>query len=384
MARRFLYLVAFGIVLAIAGAFALNIWSRELTRLAFVPTTEFAAPPPLAPNAYHDPGLWYSRPGIGVSDPARWQPAMRNVRGGTDRLLPDPATQQARPFAVFFVHPTSYYERAAWNAPWQDPDADATARLFLKGTASPFNRASEIWAPKYRQATMGAMLTDDPRGQRALDAAYADVAQAFRFFLESVGPKTPIILAGHSQGALHLLSLLRREVADKPLADRIAAAYVVGWPISLEHDLQHLGLPACAAADQAGCILSWSSFADPADPADLLQYLDSSTGFDGNSRRGSHILCTNPLTGGTGGVAGADRNLGTLVPGKDFGSGELVAGYAAARCDTRGLLLIGEPPKMGNAVLPGNNYHVYDIPLFWRNVQLDSEQRVDAWYRRHK
>ncbi len=37
----------------------------------------------------------------------------------------------------------------------------------------------------------------------------------------------------------------------------------------------------------------------------------------------------------------------------------------AARCDERGLLLIGDPPELGPYVLPGNNYHVYDIPLFW-------------------
>ena len=49
--------------------------------------------------------------------------------------------------------------------------------------ASPFNAASEIWAPRYRQATMGAFLTDQPEGQQAIDAAYTDVRKAFRFFL---------------------------------------------------------------------------------------------------------------------------------------------------------------------------------------------------------
>ena len=34
---------------------------------------------------------------------------------------------------------------------------------------------------------------------------------------------------------------------------------------------------------------------------------------------------------------------------------------------------------MGSAVLPGNNYHVYDIPLFWQNLRSDVERRVSAW-----
>jgi hypothetical protein len=47
--------------------------------------------------------------------------------------------------------------------------------------------------------------------------------------------------------------------------------------------------------------------------------------------------------------------------------------------DSASLLLIGDPPELGPGVLPGNNYHVYDIPLFWRNLQLDVERRVRAW-----
>ena len=381
MVRKFLYLIAFATVLVIGAAIVFSIWSKDLTRVAMVPSTDFVEQDPLDANAYQDPELWYSRPGIGTEDPARWQPSLRSERGGSERLLPDPADPAPPPFAVFFVHPTSYYNRAAWNAPWADDDAENTARLFLRGLASPFNQASEIWAPKYRQATMGAFLTDDERAGRALDAAYEDVAQAFAFFVSSVDEDTPIVIAGHSQGALHALRLLKDEVAGTPLADRVAAAYIVGWPISLEHDLPALGLPACATANQVGCIMSWSSFAEPADPSDLLQTYAASTGFDGEKRGDSNILCTNPLSGSVGGQVAADANPGTLVPDDDLANGELVSGYVGARCDERGLLLIGDAPEMGNAVLPGNNYHVYDIPLFWSALKNDVLARVDGWAR---
>ena len=383
MARKFLYLVAFAIIAVLAGAFALSIWSTELTRIAMVPTADFVEQEPFAAGSYQDSDMWYSRPGIGTSDPSRWQPAMKDGRG-TSRLLPDPADPPAPNFAVFFVHSTSYYNRAAWNAPLDDADADKTARLFLRGHASAFNKASEIWAPKYRQATVGAFLTDVPEAQRAMDAAYADVALAFDYFLSSIDEDTPIVLAGHSQGSLHLLRLLREEVAGKPLAERIAAAYIVGWPISLEHDLPELGLPACANADQAGCILSWSTFAEPADPEDLLDYFAKSTGFDGKPRGSSNFLCTNPLRGSIGGEAEAAQNMGALVPDGDLSKGELVPGYVPARCSERGLLLIGDPPEMGNGVLPGNNYHVYDVPLFWRNVQWDVVTRAERWHRNQR
>lgn len=375
MARKFLYIIAGLIVLVIAGMLVLRIWSKELAALAFVPSTEFVEQKPMDTNAYQDPAMWFSRPGIGLEDPARWQPAY----SGDERSQTVSADATSAPFAVFFVHPTSYLERAHWNAPIGDAESDRVTQIYLRGMASPFNGASEIWAPRYRQATLGAFMTDKAEAQKAIDAAYTDVEHAFDFFLSSIDADTPIVLAGHSQGSLHLMRLLKDRVAGTELAPRIAAAYLIGWPVSVEHDLPAMGLPACATAQQAGCILSWSSFAEPADPSAVIETYAASTGFDGVKRGTSAILCTNPLTGSIGASAKADMNLGTLVPDGDLSKGALVRQSVPARCDDRGLLLIGDPPEMGSYVLPGNNYHVYDIPLFWANTQADVARRVGAW-----
>lgn len=380
MAKKFLYAIAAIIVLVLAGLFALRIWGAQLYALAMVPSAPFGQQAPLAGNAYADPAMWYSHPQLAAEDdPARWQPAMAEDRA----LLQTPAEPAApapQPFAVFFVHPTSYVDRVNWNAPLGDEEAERVARIYLRGMASPFNQASTIWAPRYRQATLGAFLTDKPEGQQAFDAAYRDVEQAFAAFLAATDPQVPIVLAGHSQGALHVLGLLNRKVAGTPLAARIAAVYAVGWPISTTHDLPALGLPACTTPDQPGCIQSWASYAEPADPALVMQYYRRSVGLDGKIRGDSPILCTNPLSGTSGSEAApAARNLGTLKPDGDLGSGNLVPGAVPARCDARGILLIGDPPEMGRYVLPGNDYHVYDIPLFWGNVQADAARRVRAW-----
>lgn len=371
MARKFLYVVAVLVVLAAAALFALRLFPGALTRAALVPTSAFTRQERLADNAYADPAMWFSRPGKGANDPARWLPPGVG-RAGAGSL----------PVAVFFVHPTSYLERARWNAPLDDEQSQWRARLFLRGMASPFGAAQAIWAPRYRQATFGAFLTDAPEGQLAIDAAYADVEMAFDRFLAEVPPDMPIVLAGHSQGALHVLRLLRERIAGTPLQRRIAMAYPIGWPISLEHDLPALGLPACASPEQSGCVASWSSFAEPADPGEWLDIYRDSPGFDGRTRGDSPILCTNPLTGRLGGAAPASANLGTLKPDEDLSSGELVPGAVPARCDARGLLLIGEGPELGPYVLPGNNYHVYDIPLFWANLRQDFARRAGAWLAR--
>ena len=375
MARKFLYLIAIVIVLIFAALIVLRVWSQELTAFVFVPDVEFVEQEPLEASAYQDPAMWYSRPGIGVKDPARWQPAYANERS----RLPAPSDDGIPDFATFFIHPTSYRDTDNWNAPLGHEEAERIARIYLRGMASPFNQADEIWAPRYRQATLGAFLTDAPEAQQSIDAAYADVLEAFRFFVDSIDEDMPIVLAGHSQGSLHLLRLLREEVQEKGLGSRIVASYAIGWPISVAHDLPALGVPACATPAQTGCILSWSSFAQPADPSAVIDAYSGSTGFDGSPRGDSQILCTNPLLGTFGGSAEASANLGTLVPEDSMTSGELIPDAVPASCDARGLLNIGDPPEMGSYVLPGNNYHVYDIPLFWANTKADVARRVSAF-----
>ena len=367
MARKFLYFIVAVIVLFVAAAFAYRIWGADLLRYWLVPKEAFQAQPGLARSAYDDPKMWFARPGL-PDDPSRWTPA--GYRPGANPRA-----------AVFFIHPTSYVGGGHWNAPLDDAETNWRARIFLRGQASAFNQIGEVWAPRYRQASFGAFLTAREDSERALDLAYGDVRQAFDAFLQQVGPDRPILLAGHSQGALHLERLLQERVAGTPLARRVVAAYVVGWPISTTADLPRLGLPACQRADQARCILSWQSFGEPADPSLIVDTFDKTTGLTGASRKGTSILCTNPLTGAAGGAAPASANLGTLFPSADLTTATIAAGRVPARCEGRGFLLIGEGPAFGQYVLPGNNYHVFDYSLFWANTRADAARRLAAFGR---
>ncbi len=350
--------------MVIAAGFALNIYADELTELAFTPTTKFKQQAALQTSIYDDTAMWYARPEIRQGNPAKWQP-----KGA-------PVDEVKGSAAIFFIHPTSFISRNKWNAELDDKDTQNRTRIFIKGLASPFSSAGEVWAPRYRQASIGAFITAKPEGKEALDAAYRDVLLAFDTFIAKQQKDRPIILVGHSQGARHLAYLLRDRVAGKPLAKRIVAAYVVGWPLSVDQDLPSLGLPACVSPNQTGCIMSWESFAEPAEYDRIEKAYAVSIGLDGLPRGTSKILCSNPLTGGAPGDALAEANLGTLRPTEDMSDAELIEKAVPARCNARGFLLIGDPPKIGNYVLPGNNYHVYDIPLFWSNVRADALWRM--------
>lgn len=369
MARKFLYVVAGLIVLVLAALLVYRVWGMQLIRAVMVPREAFAPLKPLGPNAYDDPAMWIARPDLTKDNPALWKP--EGVQDG-------PVAQKA---AVFFIHPTSYittFAGAHWNMPLDDRDSLTTARRFVAAQASAFNAVGDLWVPRYRQANYGAFLTTDRASDQAVAAAYRDVAQAFAAFLKA-NRSGPIILAGHSQGSRHLLQLLHEEVAGKPVERRIAAVYAVGWPVSVEADLPALGLPACARPDQAHCILSWQSYAEPADPSAAIDMFERRNGYTGKPRKGTHMLCTNPITGVLNGAAPATNNRGTLDSRDDSKPPRLLKGIVPARCDASGMLMIGEPVDMGPFTLPGNNYHVYDYSLFWADVRQDARQRLAAF-----
>jgi hypothetical protein len=363
LARRFLWIVAGLITLVIIGAIGYRLFEQQLVRAYFVPSARFEPVPMGTSATYADASMWIARPDI-PDNVSLWTP-----EGYRTAALPLAS--------VFFVHPTSYLERSRWNAPVDDAESQQRARLFVRHQASPFNGVAAVWAPKYRQAAFGAFLTTQEDAEKALDFAYRDVLAAFDAFLQQAPKDRPIILAAHSQGSLHLTRLLRDRVAGKPLAERIAAAYVIGWPISVSADLGALGLPACETSGQSGCILAWQSFGEPADPGMITSVYDASTGFNGQPRAGTPMLCVNPLTGTRGGDAEAKANLGTLIPKDDLSAGRLVPGIVPARCDVGGFLLIGDQePDLPPYVLPGNNYHVFDYALFWANIRADAEARL--------
>ena len=366
--RKFLYVIAVLIVLVLGAGIAYQLFGTDLFRRVFVPSVAFKAEPPQAQGAYADPAMWYSRPGKGPNDPALWVPA---------GYKPNPNP----PAALFFIHPTSFLDRNAWNMDLDNADANQRARLFIRGQASAWNDVAEVWAPKYRQATFGAFLTNKADAQKALDLAYRDVLAAFDAFVAQVPKDRPIFLAGHSQGALHLERLLRERIAGKPIAKRVVAAYVVGWPISRTADLPALGLPACSAAGQSGCILSWLTFGEPANPDLVLNSYQGSSGLTGAKRKREDLLCVNPLTGTPDSAAPPQANPGTLVPTQDLKSATLEPGLVGARCDKGLLIVSGDIPPLGPFVLPGNNYHVYDYALFWGAIREDAQRRLAAWHR---
>jgi hypothetical protein len=363
-ARRFLTVIFLLTLLAVAGAVAIFQWGGNVLLRQATPQGHFEAAKAGSAPDYAKAENWIARPDI-PNNPSEWQPE------GLETWAAVTGT------GVFYIHPTTYLERNKWNAPLSgNAESDARADLFVRSQASALANAGPVWAPRYRQAAYGAFLLNSRDAEQALNLAYRDISAAFEKFLADTDDR-PIILAGHSQGALHLAHLLRDKASR--LKGRLVAAYVVGWPISTTVDLPAMGAPACTAPNQAGCILSWQSFAEPANTGLVLDPWEKTAGPNGAAYQRKDVLCVNPLTGTKDGAAPASANPGTLFPSPDLKSGSLVRGQVGATCKNGILVIDGAMSTMGPYVLPGNNYHVYDYALFWEAIRQDALKRLEAW-----
>lgn len=356
MARKFLWVVAILVALVLLVAILWRAFAEPLMRFAFVPGKSYAKSTLAPAPDYAARQSWIARPDI-AGNPALWAPEGFSA-------APRPAA------AVFFVSPTAWFGRNQWNAPLDDEATNERLDKFTRMQATVFNGVADVWVPRYRQATLGAFLKPGPDAAKALALAYGDVEHAFDQFLASQPADRPIILAGHSQGALHTLHLLTQRRAA--LGDRLVAAYVIGWPVVEPGDGAKTGVPPCTAPAQAGCMLGWQSYAADGDLEQALQQFAKVPDLSGQPVGTRPMLCVNPLTG-AGGAAPPERNLGMLA------GEELQPRKVGASCAPHGLLLIAPTPgNAGPYVMPGGNFHVYDFGLFWANIRADVEARLSA------
>jgi hypothetical protein len=291
--RQWVGLTGFAVVFVLTAA-AL-VWRGDILRAGLDPQVPFQTyePPPAPDYAARDAwALWEARaPGAGD-------------------------------VPVFFVHSTTYDGGAHWNAPIGDRKADAyLRRVVLPNHAGPFARAGPVSAPRYRQASLYTRLTlrDDAREARAF--AWRDVEAAFDAWLAR-HPEGPLVLAGMEQGAELVDRLVKARVATDPaLRRRLVAVYLIDAVVAVD-DVPP-AVPACAARDQAGCLVAFSAVGEDGDGAGRRR-LRRALVWDGErlvDLDGRDALCVNPISG--------------VVDGQRHGAGMGGAPGAAGRPDHR-------------------------------------------------
>jgi len=282
----------------------------------------------------------------------------------------------AQPANVFFMHPTTYLSPESWNAAFDNPGrgvGGGGVDTTLRNQASAFAKCCKIFAPRYRQATLFAFLDTEGDGVKAIDLAYQDIDRAFDAFLARNGGK-PFIIAGHSQGSIHLLRLVQQRIAGQPLEKLLIAAYAIGAAVPADFK----AIPPCTEAAQNGCLVSWNSVSDVnfdrSRGGQVPIWLDGKYDSVGSRR----LMCTNPLDWHLDSAEPASANHGSLSSNGAGAAPTLKPSYAAAKC-VDGQLVVDLPADRPDFKgLPGTpgSLHIYDYNLFYANLQENAVLRA--------
>lgn len=333
----------------------------------------------------------YQRPQFWAASPDKLSKA---------RLTPPGEAVAESPDAdVFFVHPTTWFDRKQWNARFEAGVAQEIVDEISMGTqASVFNACCRIFAPRYRQAMLGAFYAEPAEAQAAFEMAYGDVERAFEVFLNE-NPERPFVIAGHSQGSMHAMRLLETRIQKDPeLLGRLVVAYLPGVAIPEEWYLRHQ-MPACKEPSETGCIAAWDTYRAGAEVRGhepvYHWYGQQLLRVDAKKTR----QCTNPITWHTAARASSPGDHLGAVAGINTGAhfsfsqllfaqaplGIKITGLSApqplvtASCDQA--LRVPDLNALDYPVLetqPGN-YHLLDYELFWQDIRENVALRLAAW-----
>ena len=303
--------------------------------------------------------------------------------------------QEDRLADAFFLHPTTYGGKDHWVQPMDyEPSRYGTDHGTTSIQASVFNGCCRVYAPRFRQANLGAYTTDEVRA--IMDIGFEDVRKAFRHFLATIDPDSPIVLGSHSQGSSQMVRLVMEEIDGTPLIDRLVAIYAIGHSLpSALVEKSYQDIEVCTTPTQTGCFITWDAHEGDKKPSHWSDK-DEQTLWNGRDYTGygpSPRICVNPITWRTDSSPSDKKNhLGALPRWTGFTEldaslGELVTGTVSAYCADdaqRNWLFVNgdrdpELKVQGFWSLFARNLHGSDYSLFWANIRENALLRSRAF-----
>jgi len=369
-----LFLLITGTYLHSSGYGALIV--RQIVMASSKPGAPFNPAETVPRPAYTDINNWAAFPGL-------TGPATLVATG-----LNDAVTQGEAPVDVFYIHPTGYLSGASWTSPMNKRSAaEENTEWMMAYQASAFNGCCNVYAPRYREASIYAYLADTTEERDAvLEFAYQDVEAAFDYYIEHHNRGRPFIIASHSQGTHHATRLIQRRIDSTPLYQRMVAGYLLGATvIGIRRDwLDQLhNISLCQSADDVACIVHWDTVAE-----------------NGRSIAGSvDTICINPLAWNkTSDPISANQHRGALEINhlfiNDFGYdnspqrtnieklGRILPGLTSAECRNGRLIVNRMDPDHFEGLDRLGNYHVLDYTLFYKDIRDNAKLRANTFLAR--
>ena len=268
---------------------------------------------------------------------------------------------------VFFVYPTLLTDKKdpLWNADVNRADLRKDViEQSVKYQASAFAKAGNLYVPFYRQSHYKIYVSPyDKQEEGSRMIAYQDVKAAFEYFLKHYNQGRPIIIASHSQGSIMCGMLLQEFFDGTPLQKQLVAAYVPGVKFQ---DNKFKSLKKMDEPLATGGYVSWNTYKRKNYPPAYEKWYKGA-------------ITTNPVTWDNATEATFDQHLGVLnTDGKIYPN--------ALRLEVVDGLVWSSVPKIPKRFFLSfiKNYHFADINLFWKNIEQNAVNRVNAWYQKNK
>jgi hypothetical protein len=262
---------------------------------------------------------------------------------------------------VFYCYPTLITSKKdkRWNVPLEDEDQqEKVINAAVKYQASAWISSGNLYVPFYRQAHIRSYFQLDSGGRDALLLAYADVKEAFAYYLEHYNNGKAIILAGHSQGSTHISFLLKDFFDGKELQNKLIAAYIPGIGIDTNY---YETIKLMVDPTETGGYLTWNTFKKKFDQSKYTFY------------KGKSVV--NPVTWDTSSYASEFQHQGFL-----FSNDKLYSNAFETHLDD-GVVWISTPKfPFRYLSFTMDNYHVGDINLFWEDIRKNTFLRVKKYF----
>ncbi len=224
------------------------------------PPAPAAGPAPSAVSAppldYANPAWWVCRGDL-PTDACRQDMAAIELRPDGSRVSVPFAPAVSPDVDCFYVYPTVDLRTVPGShTDFRDTGAE---RSMTRAQAARFGEVCRVFAPLYRQATWGTLLSTDVAVRvPPLELAYADVRAAFDAYLRQWNGGRRVVLLGHSQGGGLLVRLLAERFENDAA---LRAKLVVAIPAGADFTVGELpNVPACTRDDQVGCVVTYKSF----------------------------------------------------------------------------------------------------------------------------
>ena len=291
-------------------------------------------------------------------------------------------TTNSKSVDVFYVYPTIYVEQSPANMDISDPPLRKNAEGLLTAQAGIYSPYANLYAPFYRQQSAATQSMEPNNGGRDAFAdphfliGYHDVERAFDYYTEHLNPDRPFILAGHSQGSMVVIHLLRNRLQNPALQKRMLAAYPIGYTVKKSDLERYPWMKLAQRETDTGVIITFNT--------------------EGKDAKGSPVLLNdavaiNPLNWKTDGTpAPRKKNIEAVFFNDSTGEVlERIPHFAGAYIDTNTGALIAtdiQTPKSDKIDLanmgrwPLEVYHRYDYAFWYGNLKENVKKRIDAYH----